>query len=160
MALVRFVLFCIFFAVGASAISLSILVEEILQQGGNIFLLEEIQADNEKIESLTVDYESQIEQIKNNPEALQRLKQITIGSRPEAEDTAFPRLSEQELAMATKALMAELGETNRQPNHPEWLVRCSGVKERKTLFFTGAGLILVAFIFFGTPRVRPMPADA
>ena len=152
MALVRFVLFCVFFAVGASAISLSILVEETLQRGSNMFLLEKIQAENEKIESLTSDYESQIEQIKTNPEVLQRLKQITMGSRPTAEDTAFPRVSERQLAIATRALMAELGETKRQPNHPEWLVRCCRVKERKTLFFTGAGLILVAFIFFGTPR--------
>ncbi len=149
-AVLRFVLFCIFFSIGASAIVLSILTDEIQQLYDGRAVLQKQQADNDKIAVLIDDYDGQIRFINQDPNVLQRLERSTFGTEPVAEDTAFPRASDERLEAARKALLEEM-DTKQDSPTPGWLQRCTQPRFRQSLFIAGAGLVLITFIFFGTP---------
>ena len=149
MDFVRFVLFCIFFAIGAGAVALSIVGDEVGDYYNNKNILKKIQADNEKIKSLAAEYDLQIQQLQNDPNTRQRLKYITLGQEPSAKDTAFPKVSEKQLA--TAKLPGDSQSTQEQSNIPKWIKRCTDPKLRQGLFFAGAGLILITFLFFAAP---------
>ena len=154
MRLVRYVLFCLFFAVGTGAVALAVLADEISDycQGRN--LLEKTLADNEDIQFLTIEYEAQIHEIRKDPNIISRLERVTLGRQPGAEDTAFPRASEELLTEAGAAVLADLRTSRPAREIPKWVKRCSEPNVRRSLFFAGAGLILVTFIFFGAPAKK------
>ena len=158
MGLVRYVLFCLFFAVGAGAVALSILADEMRDYCEGRNLLEKTSADNEDIEFLTIEYEAQIDEIRNDPNILGRLRRVTLGREPSAEDTAFPRASQELLSEAGAAVLADLRTSRPAREIPKWVKRSSEPNVRRSLFFAGAGLVLVTFIFFGAPA-RKNPKD-
>jgi hypothetical protein len=151
-AVVQYILFCVFFAAGAGAIALSMLVEpEILDYYRNRALLSQIEADNEQIKSLTAKYDAQIREIRKDPNILSILEPITFGTEPVADDTAFPTASNEQLAAAEQVLLENLNRKPDEANIPQWVTRCAETKNRKVLFFAGSALILITFIFFGSP---------
>lgn len=150
-AVLRFVLFCVFFSVGASAIVLAILTDELQQLYDGRAVLQSQQADNDKIAALIDDYDGQIKFINQDPNVLKRLERSTFGIEPVAEDTAFPRASDEWLEVARKALLEEMGTQQNSSVPPAWLERCTQPRFRQSLFIAGAGLVLITFIFFGTP---------
>ena len=154
MGLVRYVLFCLFFAVGAGAVALSILAEEMRDYYEGKNLLEKTSADNEDIKFLTIEYEAQIYEIRRDPNILGRLRRVALGREPSAEDTAFPRASEKLLTEAGAAVLADLRSSRPAREIPKWVKRTSEPKVRRSLFFAGAGLVLVTFIFFGAPAKK------
>ena len=158
MGLVRYVLFCLFFAVGAGAVALSILAEEMRDYYEGRNLLEKTSADNEDIKFLTIEYEAQIYEIRRDPNILGRLRRVALGREPSAEDTAFPKASEKLLTEAGAAVLADLRTSRPAREIPKWVKRCSEPNVRRSLFFAGAGLVLVTFIFFGAPAKKP-PED-
>ena len=158
MGLVRYVLFCLFFAVGAGAVALSILADEVHNYYEGKSLLEKALADNEDIQFLTIEYEAQIDEIRNDPNILGRLRRVALGREPSAEDTAFPRASEELLTEAGAAVLEDLRADLPAREIPKWVKRCSEPNVRRSLFFAGAGLVLVTFIFFGAPAKKP-PED-
>jgi hypothetical protein len=151
MRLVRYVLFCLFFAVGTGAVALAVLADEIRDycQGAN--LLEKTIADNEDIQFLTIEYEAQIHEIRKDPNIVGRLERVTLGRQPGAEDTVFPRASERLLSEAGAAVLADLRTGRPARKIPKWAERISEPNIRYSLFFAGTGLVLVTFIFFGAP---------
>ncbi len=151
MRLVRYLLFCFFFAVGTGAVALAVLADEIREycQGRN--LLAKTLADNEDIRFLTIEYEAQIHEIRSDPNIVGRLRRVTLGREPSAEDTAFPRASEKLLTEAGSAVLADLRADRPAHKIPTWAERISEPNIRYSLFFAGAGLVLVTFIFFGAP---------
>ncbi len=155
MGLVRYVLFCLFFAVGAGAVALSILADEVHNYYEGRGLLEKTLADNENIQFLTIEYEAQIDEIRNDPNIVLRLERVTLGREPSAEDTAFPRASQELLTEAGTAVLADLRADRPARKIPMWAKRISEPKVRRSLFFAGAGLVLVTFIFFGAPAKKP-----
>jgi len=154
MRLGRYVLFCLFFGIGAGTVGLSILADEMRDYYESKSLLAKVLADNEKIQSLTADYESQIQQIQNDPNSLLRLKLVTLGAEPTGQDTAYPKASDEQLAAAGRVLLEDLQSPKTGPHIPKWVRRCSEPNLRRSLFFAGAGLVLITFIFFGSPA-RP-----
>lgn len=154
MRLVRYLLFCFFFAVGAGAVALAVLADEIREycQGRN--LLAKTLAENEDIQFLTIEYEAQIHEIRNDPNIVGRLRRVTLGREPGAEDTAFPRASEELLTEAGAAVLADLRTPRPARKIPTWAERISEPNIRYSLFFAGAGLVLVTFIFFGAPAKK------
>lgn len=160
--LLRFVLFCLFFTVGASAIVLSVLTDEIVNYYRTRDLPDRIEADNQRIRDLSNRYDQQLEQIRSDPDLLKRLEQITFHTTGTAGDnTVVPVASDEQLAAAREALFKNL-QSNDQPSQlPHWLLRMAdevnGIKNRLMLFLAGMGLVLVTFIFFGTPRYIPTP---
>jgi hypothetical protein len=153
MRFLRFVLFCIFFAIGAGSIALSIVAEEVYSLYSSQILVARFEDDNKKITSLSQQYDCQMRLIKSDPNSLDRLKGIMLGEKgASSEDVAVPDVSRRELINASNALLEKM-ETSAQktPIVAEWLQRCNQPKSRKILFLAGAALVLISFIFFSSP---------
>jgi cell division protein FtsB len=151
-AILRFVLFCIFFSVGAGAIALSILAEEIETYFANRRTYAQTMEMNEKIEKLIAEYEAQIEEIEKNPEILKKLERITFGAVEGEEGSEHPRAAVEQLAAARAALLEEMEGKKEEKMIDKWVGRIVEPKARMRLFFAGAGLVLITFMFFGTVR--------
>lgn len=149
-AVLRFVFFCIFFAIGSAAMTLGILAGEINDYYHSKDLLTATQQQIENIKTLTAQYDAQLHQIQKDPNILSRLKLVTIGEKPHARDTVFPKASELDAAAA--ALLEDQQNTQEPPAVPQWTKRISHTNTRKALFGAGAILVLLAFVFFGTPK--------
>jgi hypothetical protein len=74
-----------------------------------------------------------------------------FGTEPTAEDTAFPKASAEQLQAAQLALIDQIKDSTKSPATPQWLTRTLEPRFRYSLFLAGAGLILITFIFFGSP---------
>jgi hypothetical protein len=149
-AVLRFVFFCLFFAIGFAAMTLGILAGEINDYYRSKDLLAVTQQQIESIKTLTAQYDAQLRQIEKDPNILSRLRLITFGEKPHAEDTVFPKASELDAAAA--ALFEDQQNREQPPAVPQWTERISHTKTRKALFLAGAVLVLLAFVFFGTPK--------
>ena len=150
-SVLRYLFFCLFFAIGSGAMTLAILAGEINDFYRSKDLLTVTQRQIESIKNLTAQYDAQLLQIEKDPNIiLSRLKLITIGEKPYAEDTAFPKASELDAAAA--ALLEDQQTPEQTPAVPQWTERISHTKTRKALFGAGAVLVLLAFVFFGTPK--------
>ncbi len=165
MRFLRFILFCVFFAIGAGSIALSIVAEEIYSLYSSRRLVVRFTDDNRKITSLSKQYDSQMRLIRSEPNSLNRLKGIMLGKKSEPdEDVAIPQVSEQELINASNALLNEMETTaQKSPAVAEWLKRCNRPGSRTTLFFAGAALVLTSFVFFSSPvglKRRPAETDS
>ena len=152
MRLLRYVLFCVFFAIGTASIVMSIMAEEIRTLCTNKTFVADIRKDNDKIISLTEKYDSQIRLIRKDPNILDRLSRVTLGTTQQDDETAIPTVSEQQLANASRALLEKLQPPpENSAAVPLWLQRCCLPKSRMILFLAGSALILIAFIFFSLP---------
>lgn len=155
--IIRFVWFCLFFTVGAGAMTLAILVEpELLNYYLSRRALDEVYAQNENIKELTDQYNAQISLIEQEPNVLERIRVLAFNQPPQREDTVFPRADNQQLRQQTQALFEMLEEKHNAPRElPGWLKRCIQPNIRRALFISGGALVLLTFIFFGTfPRRR------
>ena len=150
---IRFVLFAVFFLAGAGAIVLSILAEpELHNYYQSRAALAEIQRQNEKILSLTGQYDTLIGRIESEPNILDRLIPLTFGHKPQAADTAFPQVQNHTLQTETEKLMKQIEDTPPAEPIPAWFARVLEPNICRGLFLSGAGLVLITFIFFGTTR--------
>ena len=150
---IRFVLFAVFFLAGAGAIVLSILADpELRNYHQSRAALAQIQRQNEKILSLTSQYETLIGRIESEPNILDRLIPLTFGHKPRAADTAFPQVQNQALQTETEKLLEQIENTPPAEPVPAWFARILEPKIRRGLFLSGAGLILITCIFFGTTK--------
>jgi len=167
MRFLRFVLFCVFFAIGAGSMALSIVADEVYSLCSSQMFVTRFTDDNQKITLLREQYDCQMQLIKSDPNSLDRLRGIMLGEKGQTdEDVAVPEVSKRELINASRALLDEM-ETAEQktPEITEWLERCNQPKSRRVLFLAGAALVLIAFIFFSSPAssnrrpVDPKPKD-
>ena len=152
---VRYILFCLFFTVGAGAITLSILIEpELSTYFHNQQILDQIQAENEKIKDLTSQYQAQVDLIESEPNVLARLERVTFGSTfaDETEQPPILPTDNQALKEAAQSVLEEVDDSPPQTQLPRWFERCREPNTRTALFAAGAGLVLITFLFFGTPR--------
>jgi len=152
--IVRYLLFCFFFAVGAGAVALAVLADEIRDYCQGTSLLAETSAKNKDIEFLTIEYAAQIDEIRKEPNIVGRLGRVTLGRQPDEQDTAFPTASEKLLSEAASAVLEHLRNDRPARRIPTWAQRISEPNIRYSLFFAGAGLVLITFIFFGAPAKK------
>ncbi|MBN1126763.1 MAG: hypothetical protein JXA82_17290, partial [Sedimentisphaerales bacterium] len=149
----------IFFTVGATAIMVSALSEEIALYFEQRQIPAQVEAYNERLRQLSAKYELQIAQLKADPSLKEKLRTYTFNEKPEEEDTVFPEASATDLAEAKAALMSELDSRPESQPIPKWVLRCSEPQIRKTLLVAGIGLVLITFIFFGTPCRRTVAVE-
>ncbi len=150
---IRFLLFTVFFLAGAGAIVLSMLAAPELENFyKNRALLDELRKQNERIAELTDGYADRIKLIESEPNILTRFSTAAFGQEPEAPDTVFPKATNEALRAETEKILNTEFEPAPIDPLPRWLRRILEPGTRKALFLTGAGLILVNFIFFGTTR--------
>ena len=89
-AFIRYIFFCIFFALGAAAILTAIAADEIKDYYQSKDLLNQTQQSNKKIENMLTEYDRQFSYIDNDPNILARLKPAVLGRQPQRDQTAFP----------------------------------------------------------------------
>lgn len=148
----RAVLFLVFFSVGATALSNSILCDDLVQYYRNKELVGEAQESLDRLESLNDDYDALLESLEEDPNLLRRLAPATLGPRHQDANAIYPRATAEQLAAVSKALMEESNRQSGASAMPEWLRRCSEPKRRKTMLFSGMALILTSFVCFRPAR--------
>jgi hypothetical protein len=155
----RYIIFCIFFAAGTVAIALSFLVQnEMLKHFQMVALLDKTVKDNEKIQSLIDQYNAQNSLIEKEPNVLARLQQVALGQTPpEQEGVISPSDYNLQLAALAKQVLDENPPADPNEYTPTWARRCVDSRNRSALFLSGAGLLLITFMFFGSSR-KPSPA--
>jgi hypothetical protein len=153
--IIRAIVFVVFFSVGAAVLSATVLCDDLLDYFYNRNLLKQAEANLKKLESLDADYDALLGQFEGNPKELARLAPATLGIEPNEPNTAYPRATADKLAAARRALSEE---PNRPPDDgeavPRGLCLCCQWPRRHILFFSGATLVLISFLFFGQTR-RP-----
>jgi len=152
--IIRFLLFCLFFTVGAGAITLSILIDpEMTTFFQNRQILGEIKRENQRIQDLTEKYQAQIDLIQNNPDILRRLERVTFGKAHHTEEDPSASLTADNKALleAAQSVMDDLKEKPAEPQMPQWFQRCRQSNTRTALFAAGSGLVLLTFLFYGSP---------
>jgi hypothetical protein len=153
-AILRYILFCVFFAAGVAAMALAILADELHAYcNSKILLTQALERDNPRIERLIADYTLQIDHIQSDPNLLSRLRRVTLGQKLQAQDAAYPQASDEQLK-AVEKLFADLHKPTPLPALPQWVERISAARNRQAMFFSGAALILVAFVFFAAPKEK------
>jgi hypothetical protein len=147
--IIRAFFFCVFFGIGATVISGSILCDVLLTFYHNKQLLHNQQQRTNHLKSLIADYNALLEEIERDPNFARRIAPATLGAEFDDADTIYPKATNDLQTAARKALAKEHNQQLAEPNTPAWLTRCGEPHRRIILFFAGAGLILISFICFG-----------
>lgn len=151
--IIRFLLFTGFFLAGALAVVLSMLARpELYDYYHNRAALEKLHTQNEGIAELTAQYADRIALIESEPAILRRFSAATFNRRPTAADTVFPEASSEKLKAETRKILNTQTPPAPVDPLPEWLKRIIEPATRTALFVAGMALIMITFIFFGTPR--------
>jgi hypothetical protein len=147
--ILRTLLFVVFFSIGAAAMSGSILYDDLLVYYTNRQLLRSAEESLMRLESLNADYGVLLRQLQDEPNLIRRIAPATLGVEPEDKDTVYPRVTPEELDAAREALSEESENRLAGQLVPGWLHRCGKPRPRTILFFAGALLVLISFIWFG-----------
>ena len=150
----RVVAFILFFSVGAAVLSATVLCDDAIEYLHNKALLKQADDNLKKLETLDSDYDNVLNQLEGDPCQLARLAAATLGIEPNEPNTIYPRATADKLAAAKRALTEEPDEQANDKSIPPWLDSCCRWPRRHILFFSGAALVLISFIFFG-PTLRP-----
>ncbi len=149
----RAVLFLVFFSVGATALSNSILCDDLVQYYRNKELLGQAKESLNRLDSLNEDYDALLASLEEDPNLIRRLAPAALGPKHQDANAIYPRATAEQLAAVSKALMEE---SNRRSSGvsamPQWLRRCSEPQRRKALLFSGMALILTSFVCFRPAR--------
>jgi len=140
--------FVVFFSIGAAALGGAVLCDDLIQYCRNKALVREAEASLKRLESLNAEYDALLQELEKDPNLLQRIVPVTLGTEPNDPNTVYPKARAGELAVARKALVAEAGQEPAAPAIPVWLQRCSDPPKRIVLFIAGASLVLIALVCF------------
>ena len=152
--LLRTFLFILFFSIGAAAITASILCDEILQYYRNKQLLKYSQESLDKLQSLNIDYDILLQQLKADPNLVKRIAPAVLGTQPPDANEVYPKVTIDQLLATRDALKQKPNQLKQNSEVPGWLNRCMKPAKRSILFIAGAFLILICFICFGKPKPR------
>jgi len=144
----------VFFAIGAAALSGSILCDDLIKYYQNKRLLEKTEISLKQLQSLNDDYDALLKKKKKDPNFIDRIAPVTLGTEPNEENTIYPKVSPEQLALARKALTKDDDSADEKPILPEWLARSSEPRRRLLLFIAGGVLILVSFACFGPVKEK------
>lgn len=144
----RFLVFIVFFAAGAGAVSLSMLSGEIMTYYKNKDLLSEARNRLVKLEHLNEDYDFLLQQVKTDPNLLKRVGSVTLARFPNEPNTVTPKTPPEQLARIKSVLKKMENADNYQVKPPDWLKRVNEPRKRLALFLAGTFLIIVSLVFF------------
>lgn len=141
-------LFGVFFSIGAAALGGSVLCDDFIRHCRNKRLVADAQTSIERLESLNAEYDALLEHLESNPDLLQRIAPVTLGTEPADPNAIYPRARTGQLAAARKALLEPDEHEPAQPPIPTWLQRASDPPKRIVLFIAGAALVLISLACF------------
>jgi hypothetical protein len=161
--ILRAFLFVCFFSIGAAVLSGAVLCDELVQYYRNKELLVAQARLIERLKSLNADYEALLDQLREDPNLVERISAVVLGADRQEPNTVYPKVTPDQLEAARQALVDESEQLAGQ-TVPVWLERSSKPTHRSALFVAGAFLVLVSFIFFGSvgkgggkPRQSALP---
>jgi len=146
--ILRTLLFVVFFSIGAAALSVSVLCDDLVRYYTDRQLLKAGGPSLNRLESLKADYDAVLEQVKKDPNLIKRIAPATLGTEPDDEETIYPKATAEQLDAARKVLTEDSDRQVNEPMIPVWLARCSEPLQRVVLFLSGGFLILVSFVCF------------
>jgi hypothetical protein len=149
--ILRTLLFCIFFGVGAAALATGILTDELQRYYQARQLRSDATETLQILRSLNEDYDALIARLQDDPNMLRRLAPAGLADTAEP-NTVNPRFTPEQLAAAKEALAEQNAQTPTPHTIPDWLERCSEPRKRLLLLVSGAALLIISFAFFGSPR--------
>jgi hypothetical protein len=144
-------LFAIFFSIGAAALGGAVLCDDLVLYCRNRHLLAKADLSLDRLELLNAEYDVLLERLRNDPNLLKRIAPVTLGTEPEDPNAVYPKARAEELAVARRALVQQVGPENSELVLPKWLQRCSEPRHKVVLFLAGAGLVLISLVCF-TPK--------
>jgi len=147
-AILRFLIFVIFFSSGAAALGGAVLCDDLIQYCHNQHMVKQAELSIRRLEALNTDYDVLLEQIESNPDLLKRIAPVTLGTQPEDPNAIYPKAKARELASARKAVTEQADEARAEASIPRWLQRCSDPPKRIVLFVAGASLVLISMVCF------------
>ncbi len=153
-SILRFLVFVVFFSTGAVALGGAVLCDDLIKYCQNRQTVKQAQQSVHRLESLNAEYDVLLEQLGSNPDLLQRIAPVTLGTEPNDPNTVYPRAKARDLAIARKAVMDQADEEPADATIPTWLLRCSDPPKRIILFIAGASLILIAMVCFSSDAVE------
>ncbi|MHC4687632.1 MAG: hypothetical protein ACYTEW_25490 [Planctomycetota bacterium] len=153
--MMRMFLFLVFFSIGAAALSISMLSGDLLQYYHNKQLLKTAEESLHELELLNTDYDALLQRLKNDPNLIGRIGRAVLRTERKDDGTVYPRVTPEQLDAARRALTEESNQQFSEPTVPGWLTRCSKPHRRIMLFFCGAALILISFIWSGSGERSP-----
>ncbi|MCK4753221.1 MAG: hypothetical protein KAS75_07225 [Planctomycetes bacterium] len=148
--ILRLFLFILFFSIGAAAFSAAILCGDLYRYYHSKQLLEASRRSLDKLESLNADYDALLNQLRKDPNFIERIAAATLGTEPKGTDTVYPKTTAEQLAAARKALTENSKQETIKSMIPKWVERCNKPYRRAILFLAGACLILISFMWFGS----------
>jgi len=147
-AILRFLVFVVFFSSGAAALGGAVLCDDLIHYCHNKHLVKQAEHSIHRLEALNADYDVLLEQLESNPDLLKRIAPVTLGTQPEDPNAIYPKARARELASARKAVTEQADEALFEVSIPRWLQRCSDPPKRIVLFIAGASLVLIAMVCF------------
>jgi hypothetical protein len=122
----------------------------------SVAMLDKAVKDNEKIESLIEQYNAQNSLVEREPNVLARLQQVALGQTPTPQEgVIYPSDYNPQLAAMAKQILDENPPVDPNEHLPLWARRCTDVSYRSAMFLSGAGLLLITFMLFGSTRKSP-----
>jgi hypothetical protein len=147
--ILRTLLFVVFFSIGAAAMYISVICDELVEHYHKRQLLKAGQRCIARLKSLETDYDALLQQLEEDPDFIERLGSAVFGTGQEDKDTIYPIVTPEQLDAARRALTEDSSQPLPEPMIPGWLTRCREPRRRIMLFLSGAFLILISFVWFG-----------
>lgn len=151
---IRTILFVTFFGIGFSCLSLSILANELLALHNKKVRLRSERQYSQKLKSLSDDYEAVLNQLEQDPQMIERIAPVTLGTEPSDANAVYPKASAERLAVAEKVLSEEQSGQLAESQIGFYLNRCSSGPKQTVLFLSGAFLVMISFSCFGSGIAR------
>jgi hypothetical protein len=150
--ILRTLLFIVFFSIGATALSGSILCDDLVRYYHNRQQLKAKEELSNRLKSLNIDYDALLQNLEKDPNLFERIASLVLGTERNDANTIYPKATEELLEAVKKALEEDSSQQSTEPVMPDWLVRCSEPRRRVILFLAGVFLVLISFICLGSAK--------
>ncbi len=151
---IRTIWFIVFFSIGSAALAIAVLIPDFVRY----YRYRQVQHETEKsvreLESLNTKYDMLLKNIEDDPNLLNRVAPVIMGSDFNEPNAVYPETTAEGLNIARQALQ------NLQPIDPNevivpnWLNRCSQPNMRLAMFLCGGALVMLSFICYGSSRKK------
>lgn len=145
---IRSAAFIGFLGIGAAAMSLAFLTDDLVRYYNRKAQLAYAQQMANWLEQLNNEYQLLISQLQQDPNILKRVAPAVLGIWPSEPNTAYPQANPQDLLAARQTFLLRRPVPQRPVEIPLWLQRCQRPVYRWAIILLGAGLVLVSFIWF------------
>ncbi len=142
-------MFIVCSSLGVAAMAMAMLIDDLQNLYQTKSVVAEIENSNKKITQIIADQQELIANIQREPNMLQKIAQVLLGAKSNAEYEMTNYSAEKKIETAKRVLKANENIQKKKPkNLPKWLNR-SGEKQNRIIMFTaGVGLIATSFACF------------